>query len=62
MATKTAQPNGNGNMSRVHAAELQEEKIAIAPKRRKQAKKVEDEGLVASLCTLVCEHQIGISS
>jgi len=62
MATKAALPNGNGSMSRAHSAELKEQKMAIAPPRRKQAKKVEDEGLVASLCTLVCEHQIGISS
>jgi acyl-CoA-dependent ceramide synthase len=62
MATKTAVPNGNGTLSRSHAAEVQEQKVAIAPKRRKtSSKKAEDEGLLASLCTLVCDHQIGMS-
>lgn len=35
----------------------------MAPARRKPIakKKTSDEGLTASLCTLICEHQIGIS-
>jgi hypothetical protein len=34
-----------------------------ATKRRKmQPKKAADEGLVAALCTLICEHQIGMVS
>ncbi|KAF2818380.1 longevity-assurance protein-like protein [Ophiobolus disseminans] len=61
MATQTATPNSNGSLSRSHTAEIQEQKIAIAPKRRKASpKKAEEEGLLASLCALVCDHQIGI--
>lgn len=34
----------------------------MAPKKRKmQPKKVDDEGLLASLCTLISDHQIGMS-
>jgi acyl-CoA-dependent ceramide synthase len=34
-----------------------------ATKRRKtQPKKAADEGLLAALCTLICEHQIGMPS
>ncbi|KAF1849179.1 longevity assurance proteins LAG1/LAC1 [Cucurbitaria berberidis CBS 394.84] len=62
MATTTTLPNGNGALSSAHAADVHEQKVAVTPKRRKtQPKKVNDEGLLASLCTLVCEHQIGIS-
>ncbi|CAO2654098.1 Nn.00g108310.m01.CDS01 [Neocucurbitaria sp. VM-36] len=62
MATETTLPNGNGTLSRAHAAEIQEQKVAVTPKRRKtQSKKVDDEGLLTSLCMLLCEHQIGIS-
>jgi acyl-CoA-dependent ceramide synthase len=61
MATKTVLPNGSDTMSRAHAAEMQEQKVDIAPKRRKtSSRKVEDEGLLVSLCTLVCDHQIGM--
>jgi acyl-CoA-dependent ceramide synthase len=63
MATKTAPPNANGTLNSTHAAELQEQKIAIAPKRRKTStKKPKDEGLMATLCALVCDHQIGMLS
>jgi acyl-CoA-dependent ceramide synthase len=57
MATKTALRNGSAAPST-----MQQDKAAAAPKRRKQSpKKVEDEGLMASLCTLICNHQIGMS-
>jgi acyl-CoA-dependent ceramide synthase len=57
MATKTALHNGSVAPSTTHS-----DKAAIVPKRRKQSpKKVEDEGLMASLCTLICNHQIGMS-
>ncbi len=60
MATKTAVPNGNGTLPRTHTAEIREQKITIAPKRRKTVpKKAEDEGLLSLLCTQICEHQIG---
>lgn len=60
MATKTALHNGSGTMARSHAADVvQEHKVAVAPKRRKVAVKKADDGLVAALCTMVCEHQIG---
>jgi len=62
MATKTELPNGNGILSRAHAAEVQEQKITAAPKRRKTGfKKVDNQSLFASLCALVCDHQIGES-
>jgi acyl-CoA-dependent ceramide synthase len=61
MATKTALPNVNGAMSKAHTAELREQKVTVAPARRKPgSKKAKDEGLLASLCTLVCDHQIGM--
>jgi acyl-CoA-dependent ceramide synthase len=54
--------NTNGALGKTHQAEMQPQKLPTAPKRRKmQANKAEDEGLIASLCTLICEHQIGIS-
>tara|TARA_R110002003_G_scaffold124_6_gene11251 strand:- start:16271 stop:16489 length:219 start_codon:yes stop_codon:yes gene_type:complete len=60
MSTETALPNTNGTLTRAHAAEVQEQKVAIAPKRRKtHPKKPEDEGLMTMLCALVCDHQIG---
>ncbi|KAF1945581.1 longevity assurance proteins LAG1/LAC1 [Clathrospora elynae] len=62
MATKTTLPNGNGTLAKTHVADIQEQKAPIAPQRRKTLpKKVDDEGLMGSLCTLICEHQIGIS-
>ncbi|KAG9206743.1 sphingosine N-acyltransferase lag1 [Epicoccum nigrum] len=62
MATKTALQNGSVTANGAHTAQVHSEKTAISPKRRKTApKKVEDEGLMASLCTLICNHQIGIS-
>ena len=52
--------NGNGALGKTHTADMQAQKLPNAPKRRKvQAKKVQDEGLMASLCTLICDHQIG---
>lgn len=60
MATKTALPNGSITAKGTHTAQLHNEKTAAAPKRRKAApKKAEDEGLMGSLCTLICNHQIG---
>lgn len=60
MATKTALQNGSVTANGAHAAQVHSEKTATSPKRRKAApKKVEDEGLMASLCTLICNHQIG---
>lgn len=60
MATKTALQNGSATVSGAHTAELHHQKTAAAPKRRKTtSKKVEDEGLGATLCTLICNHQIG---
>ncbi|KAF2134715.1 longevity assurance proteins LAG1/LAC1 [Dothidotthia symphoricarpi CBS 119687] len=62
MATKTAPPNGTATLNKAHTAELQEHKVVVAPRRRGiKPKKVEDEGLMASLCTLLCDHQMGIS-
>lgn len=63
MATKTALPNGNVAVNGAHKTQSHDQKMAIAPKRRKTApKKVEDDGLMASLCTLICDHQIGTLS
>ena len=60
MATKTALQNGSVSANGAHKAQLPSQKVASAPKRRKPApKKVEDEGLMGTLCTLVCNHQIG---
>jgi acyl-CoA-dependent ceramide synthase len=57
MATKTALRNGSVAPNTMHA-----DKAAVAPQRRKQSlKKADDEGLIASLCTLICNHQIGMS-
>lgn len=62
MASKTAPPNGNGALRRTLPEDAQEQKLAVAPRRRKpQPKTPEDEGLMATLCTLICNHQIGIS-
>ncbi|KAJ4341508.1 Sphingosine N-acyltransferase lag1 [Ascochyta clinopodiicola] len=62
MPTKTALQNGSITANDAPKVQLQDQKSAVAPKRRKIApKKVEDEGLMASLCTLICDHQIGIS-
>jgi acyl-CoA-dependent ceramide synthase len=51
----------NGAMSRTQAVDMQAQKMAVTPKRRKTAPKKVEEGLLASLCTLVAEHQIGTS-
>lgn len=60
MATKTALQNGSVTANGAHKAELHNQKTAATPKRRRAAsKKVEDEGLMATLCTLICNHQIG---
>lgn len=60
MAHSTELPNGNGGLDKTHTAVMQEHKAAIAPKRRKMhPKKLDDGGLVTSLCTLFCDHQIG---
>ncbi|KAF9701767.1 hypothetical protein EKO04_000905 [Ascochyta lentis] len=62
MATKTALQNGSTTANGATKAQSQDQKMLVAPKRRKVApKKAEDEGLMASLCTLICDHQIGIS-
>ncbi|KAH9861385.1 hypothetical protein J1614_011131 [Plenodomus biglobosus] len=63
MATTSSLPNGNAALSPSHGADKQEQKAAMAPARRKiqPKKKAQEDGLVASLCTLICEHQIGIS-
>jgi acyl-CoA-dependent ceramide synthase len=62
MAAKTALPNGNGAESKAYSAELQAQRAAMAPKRSKKSpKKVQSEGLLASLCALVCNHQLGMS-
>lgn len=61
MASKTAPPNGNGALRRTLPEDAQEQKLAVAPRRRKpQPKTPEDEGLMATLCTLICNHQIGM--
>ena len=63
MATKTALQNGSPTANGAHTAELHHQKTAAAPKRRKTTpKKVEDEGLGATLCTLISNHQIGMST
>lgn len=60
MATDTALPSGSEIAGAAPRAELHHQKTAAAPKRRKAAlKKGEDEGLMATLCTLLCDHQIG---
>ncbi|KAJ4311370.1 Sphingosine N-acyltransferase lag1 [Neodidymelliopsis sp. IMI 364377] len=62
MATKTELQNGSATVNGASKAQAHDQKSAVAPKRRKTVpKKVEDEGLMASLCTLICDHQIGIS-
>jgi len=62
MAAKPTLPAGNGVLREMRTAQSPDVSMATVPKRRKprpRAKKVDDEGLVASLCTLICEHQIG---
>jgi len=62
MATKTTPPNRDSTMDRAHAADGQEKKVTAAAARRKTSpKKAKDEGLLASLCALVCDHQLGTS-
>jgi|SRR5690242_822751 len=54
MATETALQNGSVTANGAHKAQ------AAALKRRKIAlKKADDEGLMGTLCTLICDHQIG---
>ena len=63
MATKTALQNGSVAAKDSHKTQLKDQKTVAAPKRRKTSpKKVEDEGLMASLCTLICSHQIGTAT
>lgn len=61
MATKTSLANGNGTLQQTHSVDNQVRQTTVLPKRRKvqQKKKIEDEGLMATLCTLICDHQIG---
>lgn len=60
MSTKTTLQNGSVTANSAHKAQLRNQKAAVAPKRRKAVpKKVEDEGLMGTLCTLICHHQIG---
>jgi acyl-CoA-dependent ceramide synthase len=60
MATKTEMPNCTTELSAAHMAELQQQKAAVAPKKRKTTpKKLEDAGLLATLGQLLCDHQIG---
>ena len=42
-------------------ADMQAQKMAATPKRRKTSPRKVEEGLLASLCALVAEHQIGMS-
>lgn len=62
MATKPALQNGSAAAaSGAQKAQPHNQKTAAAPKRRKTTpKKVEDEGLMGTLCTLICDHQIGM--
>jgi hypothetical protein len=61
MATRTELPKGTTEMSEAHAMKLQNHKAAVAPTKRKTTpKKVEGEGILASLCTLLCDHQLGM--
>jgi acyl-CoA-dependent ceramide synthase len=61
MATKTALPNGNSIPDKAHTAKLQSQKAAVAWKRPKtNSKKLQDEGLLATLGGLVCDHQLGM--
>lgn len=62
MATKAAMPAGSRALGNTHASTIHTEKVPTAPKRpRTSQTKPEDEGLVASLCMLICNHQIGMS-
>ncbi|KAH8725470.1 TLC domain-containing protein [Phaeosphaeriaceae sp. PMI808] len=62
MATKAIQANSAMTESRAHPAELHEHKVAVAPQRRYPGpKKAKEKGLLGSLCSLLCNHQIGIS-
>jgi acyl-CoA-dependent ceramide synthase len=63
MATTTPLPNAHGAFGPTHVADVPEPKAHDVLKRRKnKSKKVEDESLMASLCTLICDHQIGMST
>lgn len=66
MASKTTLPTGKGDgkgkgmLGDMRSAENAHLSMPTAPKRRKaRANKANDEGLVGSLCTLICEHQMG---
>jgi very-long-chain ceramide synthase len=62
MASKTQSPNGsaNGKLENGHAAEVHQHKSAAAPKRRKTPPgKADEQGLLATVCSLICDHQIG---
>lgn len=60
MATKTALPNGNGMTEKANTAKFQSQKAAVASKRPKtNSKNLQDEGLLATLGSLVCDHQLG---
>jgi acyl-CoA-dependent ceramide synthase len=53
-------PYGTTEPSGTHKAEMQQQKAAVAPNKRKPApKKLEDAGLLATLGQLLCDHQIG---
>lgn len=62
MAAKATMPPAIGTPQKSHTANIQAEKAPTAPKKRKmQPKKADDEGLLATLCTLISDHQIGMS-
>ncbi|KAH7551202.1 hypothetical protein BM1_10076 [Bipolaris maydis] len=62
MAAKATMTPASGAPQKSRTANIQAEKAPMAPKKRKtQPKKADDEGLLASLCTLISDHQIGIS-
>ncbi|KAH7410143.1 TLC domain-containing protein [Phaeosphaeria sp. MPI-PUGE-AT-0046c] len=62
MATKTAASTPNGALSTVHIADMQKPQTQAAQKRRKAGSgKARDEGLLATLGNLVCDHQLGIT-
>jgi hypothetical protein len=61
MAHKATMPPTSGALEKSHTANTHAENAPTASRKRKtQPKKVEDDGLMASLCTLICNHQIGM--
>lgn len=61
MAIETAPQTADVIANGAHKAQSDNQMTAAAPKRRKPAsKKVDDEGLMGTLCTLICDHQIGM--